>query len=684
MATLTVPMVGPGASTSTLGGLSVDEMGFTHVSAHTGSVPERGAPASSAWPATAGATSSRPVIPDDPASNAATSSNISLSSASHGMDQTSHSIYLETPGVQETPPNSAALTPSSSRRNIFGKMFKKASKDSSTPPGTPSIPSLTSTFVPKGAGLRQSPSIRPVDPSSQPVTPRPGSAQLLDQGFLNESYDQNGTPTQMQDMLTPTPQQHPQMSPKDSRPASRSSKRASGVRGSWLIGSSNSPLVSSPLAAAFSSLGAKRRSQIGSGQIVESSPAINLARVNEETPQTASLNSAQTLSSVSQTQPQPQPQPQLSSAVLGVQPTLVVIPTSFGNAGRSYRDRRLKYPNDEKRGSTERQDDPSESGVKPAKVKEKQGKPFRRLYMYAWLARKWMKRRPPPPVSPTGYGQDQHKGFGLGLHFSGPGTGLNVHIHKDREPGVEEIVEVRFEWRRAPIGISSKKKPDVGESNEAVESSIEADDRGRPSQRSRERRNRNSGNRRKEGEDRVMRKDGGFHNENDGRGRKPSASSISSARAAVKRWSLASYQSQSTTGASEEADGQADTEDESDPEDSETPWICTLKVRRTREAEISLIPSNTSSGDEKGRNKRSSSYVGDGRKAKSQEPQSTQQEVLRIKVGTLSPTPHHPKVVAMLKVPYPLPDVQVERLGVLKRRGLGAFLISPSLRLFSH
>lgn len=41
----------------------------------------------------------------------------------------------------------------------------------------------------------------------------------------------------------------------------------------------------------------------------------------------------------------------------------------------------------------------------------------------------------------------------------------------------------------------------------------------------------------------------------------------------------------------------------------------------------------------------------------------------RIKVGTLSPTPHHPKVVAMLKVPFPLPDVEVERMGIVRRKG---------------
>ncbi|KAJ7574022.1 hypothetical protein C8J56DRAFT_839458 [Mycena floridula] len=65
--------------------------------------------------------------------------------------------------------------------------------------------------------------------------------------------------------------------------------------------------------------------------------------------------------------------------------------------------------------------------------------------------------------------------------------------------------------------------------------------------------------------------------------------------------------------------------DESDPEDSETPWVCTVKVRR----------------------------VVDGVPTKSDKPSS----VLKLKAATLSPTPHHPKVVAMLKVPFPLPDL---------------------------
>ena len=56
---------------------------------------------------------------------------------------------------------------------------------------------------------------------------------------------------------------------------------------------------------------------------------------------------------------------------------------------------------------------------------------------------------------------------------------------------------------------------------------------------------------------------------------------------------------------------------ESDPEDSETPWSCHLVL----------------GGD------------------------------TRIPIGTLSPAPHHPKVVAQLAVPFPLPDLSQTGLG---------------------
>ncbi|CBQ71224.1 conserved hypothetical protein [Sporisorium reilianum SRZ2] len=63
--------------------------------------------------------------------------------------------------------------------------------------------------------------------------------------------------------------------------------------------------------------------------------------------------------------------------------------------------------------------------------------------------------------------------------------------------------------------------------------------------------------------------------------------------------------------------GDDDSGDESDPEDSETPWNCHLVLGPTT----------------------------------------------RIPLGTLSPAPHHPKLVGQLAVPFPLPDLSGTALG---------------------
>lgn len=88
-----------------------------------------------------------------------------------------------------------------------------------------------------------------------------------------------------------------------------------------------------------------------------------------------------------------------------------------------------------------------------------------------------------------------------------------------------------------------------------------------------------------------------------------------------------------------------DSGDESDPEDSETPWICTLTIRRLR----SHSPSSSL---------RHSSIA---------ENHDSQPQSVCLKVATLSPTPHHPKVVGLLKVPFPLPDIEIESMAVRKR-----------------
>lgn len=78
-------------------------------------------------------------------------------------------------------------------------------------------------------------------------------------------------------------------------------------------------------------------------------------------------------------------------------------------------------------------------------------------------------------------------------------------------------------------------------------------------------------------------------------------------------------------------EGDDDDDGDSDPEDSETPWTCHLVVRR-------LHP----------------------RHQGSQSDSRTDYPVdVRVKVAAVVPAPHHPKVVSLLKIPFPLPDVVV-------------------------
>ncbi|KAJ7270630.1 hypothetical protein B0H12DRAFT_1093165 [Mycena haematopus] len=154
-----------------------------------------------------------------------------------------------------------------------------------------------------------------------------------------------------------------------------------------------------------------------------------------------------------------------------------------------------------------------------------------------------------------------------------------------------------------------------------------------------------------------------------------------------KRLSLSGISRQSsfsTMGASEEGyldapakrrslhHGDEDSGDESDPEDSETPWTCTVKVRRLA-AYHSRTHSSHSLGGRGG-------HEQEDTEQDERDRAQWKKEVLRIKVGTLSPTPHHPKVVAMLKVPFPLPDLNVERMVVHKRDpGRGSLNAAPAM-----
>jgi len=53
-------------------------------------------------------------------------------------------------------------------------------------------------------------------------------------------------------------------------------------------------------------------------------------------------------------------------------------------------------------------------------------------------------------------------------------------------------------------------------------------------------------------------------------------------------------------------------------------------------------------------------------------------ELIRARVTTFSLTPHHPKVVALPKVPFPLPDIIVDRLQVCWRAVTAQGIAWPS------
>ncbi|EPQ55963.1 hypothetical protein GLOTRDRAFT_121311 [Gloeophyllum trabeum ATCC 11539] len=140
--------------------------------------------------------------------------------------------------------------------------------------------------------------------------------------------------------------------------------------------------------------------------------------------------------------------------------------------------------------------------------------------------------------------------------------------------------------------------------------------------------------------------------------RREKRASTVDARAVSRRRSVDSHRSiASRTGLREDAQSfvtdtaedeqPAEDDEDSDPEDSETPWVCTVFVKRV------ATPSSYTSfySPTKG------SFDVEGRPA----------EEVKVKVAQLKPTPHHPKVISLLKMPYPLPDIEVEKVHLRKR-----------------
>ncbi|KAH9057112.1 hypothetical protein EDB83DRAFT_2224955 [Lactarius deliciosus] len=144
-----------------------------------------------------------------------------------------------------------------------------------------------------------------------------------------------------------------------------------------------------------------------------------------------------------------------------------------------------------------------------------------------------------------------------------------------------------------------------------------------------------------------------------------SASSLHRSGTVEKRTSAAEKRLSATSGISVSTGSEAgstagrgrgdDTGDLSDPEDSETPWTCTLVVSRVG-----------SSGALPARGSPDGSGGSDGA------------ATVRVRVATFSPTPHHPKVVALLKVPFPLPDIIIDRMQVCRRAVSAQGIARPS------
>ena len=294
-----------------------------------------------------------------------------------------------------------------------------------------------------------------------------------------------------------------------------------------------------------------------------------------------------------------------------------------------------------------------------------------RALMYVWLVRRWMKKR----TSSFGGGLsglgDSAVGFLGGLKGEKekekrskekmkdkfkrkssadfrPGSSHGGGLAAVTAPLMYGGVEVRFEWKRARVkekdGSRRKKKTRNGRERTGTTGSVRgAESDGEVVETSMERDDDDD-----DGDD--------FDDERGSiRGGTPLPKTKTKERLKSeekKKYRMSTGSINSITASMMDGVGEFETKkgnryddgEDSDPEDSETPWICTLKLRR------GAGPS-TAAGDN------------------AQQPPVLQTRVLRIKVGTVSPTPHHPKVVAMLKVPFPLPDIEVERMGVVKRQG---------------
>ncbi|KAF8595913.1 hypothetical protein BDV93DRAFT_548593 [Ceratobasidium sp. AG-I] len=108
-----------------------------------------------------------------------------------------------------------------------------------------------------------------------------------------------------------------------------------------------------------------------------------------------------------------------------------------------------------------------------------------------------------------------------------------------------------------------------------------------------------------------------------------------------------------SSGSSRERSGEDEDED-SEPEDSETPWSCTLRV-------LSLDPADAPTPT-----------IG------SPSTELPAPGGMKLRLAHLVPAPHHPKVIGQFKMPFPLPDVSVQKMELLPRAPGDSFGLGPN------
>lgn len=335
---------------------------------------------------------------------------------------------------------------------------------------------------------------------------------------------------------------------------------------------------------------------------------------------------------------------------------------------------------------------PAVLGIQPtlsAPVNPPSGRPTR----YVWIIRKWLKNGDGGLLG----------GVMRGVNMVGAQMG-KVGGLSDRFPivangnghggGGEMGVEVRFEWVRGQSKNQDKRKSTTGQAALGKRFSVTEEQNVLRSRRSRRSMGENVGAGQREkskSRDPPVRRSGESRRSIDGpltreRERDSRTNSITSATVSEEaQQALKAAGLGIPPGIEEDDEGE-----ESDPEDSETPWSCTLIVSSIPSNPITLWE-NEVSGSAGGEHMRGSSsrlsHVSASEHAHAHahaRPTSSQGRpvtptpagktrsdapgtLLKLKIGALSPAPHHPKVVAQLKVPFPLPDVEVETARVMKR-----------------